>query len=98
MIWRLKKIAKKKFKETENNNDLIDFSINSQELKEIQFIYRKTMLISGSIGALIIFIYYMPLHGAPDFFNYWIMNINLFGYKFDFAHLPALYYILLLII
>ena len=54
MIWRLKKIAKKKFKETENNNDLIDFSINSQELKEIQFIYRKTMLISGSIGALII--------------------------------------------
>ena len=58
MIWILKKIAKRKFKETENNNDLIDFSINSQELKEIQFIYRKTMLISGSIGALIIFIYY----------------------------------------
>ena len=72
MIWRLKKIAKRKFKETEKNNDLIDFSINSQELKEIQFIYRRTMLISGSIGALIIFIYYMPLHGAPDFFNNWI--------------------------
>jgi lipopolysaccharide/colanic/teichoic acid biosynthesis glycosyltransferase len=67
MIWRLKKIAKKKFKETENNNDLIDFSINSQKLKEIQFIYRKTMLISGSIGALIIFIYYMPIIGLLIF-------------------------------
>ncbi len=98
MIWRLKKIAKRKFKETENNNDLIDFSINSQELKEIQFIYRKTMLISGSIGALIIFIYYIPINWAPDFFNYWMMNISLFGYKFDFAVLPSLYNILLLII
>ena len=98
MIWRLKKIAKRKFKETEKNNDLIDFSINSQELKEIQFIYRSTMLISGSIGALIILIYYVPLHGAPDFFNYWILKINLFGNKFDFALLPALYNILLLII
>jgi hypothetical protein len=95
MIWRLKKIAKRKFKETENNNDLIDFSINSQELKEIQFIYRKTMLISGSIGALIIFIYYIPINWAPDFFNYWMMNISLFGYKFDFAVLPSLYNILL---
>jgi hypothetical protein len=98
MIWRLKKIAKRKFKETEKNNDPIDFSINSQELKEIQFIYRSTMLISGSIGALIILIYYIPIHGAPDFFNYWILKINLFGYKFDFALLPALYNILLLII
>ena len=95
MIWRLKKFAKRKFKETEKNNDLVDFSINSQELKEIQFIYRKTILISGSLGALIIFIYYIPLHGAPDFFNYWMMNISLFGYKFDFSVLPSLYNILL---
>jgi len=91
MVWNLKKIASKSLSVSQ---EIIDKEINLN--KEIDKLFKKSILISGSIGALAILFYYLPCDLFPLFFSLGNFNVSLFGASIEINPISQIYNVICL--
>jgi hypothetical protein len=93
MVWNLKQLASKKLTSSQYITDK-EINVNN----EINKLYKKSLLISGSIGSFAILLYYLPCDLWPVFFNYGSFTISLFGASIDIQPVSQIYNVICLIL
>jgi hypothetical protein len=92
MVWNLKKIASQSLSV---NQKIIDKEINLN--KEIDKLFKKSILISGSIGSFAILLYYLPCDLFPLFFSLGTFSFTLFGSSIELQPISQIYNVVCLI-
>lgn len=92
MVWNLKKLAAKRLSVSK---EIIDKEISLN--KEIDKLFNKSILISGSIGAIAVLLYYLPCDLFPLFFRTGTFSISLFGTSMELQPISQIYNVICLI-
>jgi len=93
-MFSKQKIARNLFRKYQIKREQ-EAQITERELKEINRLYVKALIISGAIGVFFVVLFYLPIYQFPSFFNENFLHIQFWGLDFKFLWIRELDNILL---